>query len=82
MVEKKVTWATLAALVAGIGAAILNGVVADNSMMGSLPAWLQALILLAAPTILVFLSGYEAPHTDRPDLVPAQLPSTPPPLEP
>lgn len=64
-VEKKVKWATYLALLAGLGVALLNQVVADAALMGSLPPWAQFVISLAVPPLLAFLGGYQAEHTPR-----------------
>lgn len=58
MVEIKVTTATVGSLLASLGIAILNGAVADTSILGSMPAWLQWLILIIAPPLVTFLAGY------------------------
>ena len=63
MVEIKVTSATVGSLVASMCLAILNGVVADNSVLGATPAWLQWLIIIIAPTLITFLSGYLLPSS-------------------
>lgn len=67
-VEAKVVAGTAAAAGAGIGVAVLNDVQTDSSMLGSTPAWLQAMILLFAPPLVTFLAGYQARHTPRPPL--------------
>jgi hypothetical protein len=67
-IEAKVAAATAASTAAGIGVAVLNDVQADHSMLGGTPAWLQAAILTLAPPAAVFLAGYRARHTPRPDL--------------
>lgn len=73
VVELKVLAMTAAVAAAGGGAAILNDVQTDNSLLGSTPAWLQALVLVAAPTGVTFLTGWATRHTPRPDLTPPQL---------
>jgi hypothetical protein len=64
-IETKVTAATALALLASIIVAILNAVVADNSLLGGMPPVLQALLLAAVPPLITFLGGYAAPHTPR-----------------
>lgn len=64
-VERKVTVATVWALLASIGVALLNAVVADSSVLGPLPGWAQFGILTAAPPLVTFLGGYAAAHTPR-----------------
>lgn len=64
-VEAKVKAASTGAFLAGLAIAMLNAVVADNSLLGSLPAWLQAPLLALVPTALAWLGGYQARHTPR-----------------
>jgi hypothetical protein len=64
-IERKVTAATAASLVVGIVVAVLNAAVADASLLGPLPQWLQSLILAVAPPLLTFLGGWQARHTPR-----------------
>jgi hypothetical protein len=64
-IEAKVAASTAASAAFGIGAAVLNDVQADHSMLGTTPAWLQALILTIAPPLAAFLAGYQATHTPR-----------------
>lgn len=68
IIELKVISMTIAATAAGGGAAILNDLQADHSLLGSTPSWLQALILTAAPPAVTFLTGWATRHTPRPDL--------------
>jgi len=67
VVEAKVKAATSASFAAGLAVALLNAVVADNSLLGPLPAWVQAPLLALIPTALTFLAGYQARHTPRTD---------------
>lgn len=67
-VEAKVAAATAASTGVGIAIAVLNDVEADQSMLGSTPAWLQALILVVAPPLAAGLAGWKAKHTPRPEL--------------
>ncbi|MFF2651460.1 holin [Streptomyces sp. NPDC058045] len=64
-VEKKVKAATGASFAVGILIAVLNGAVADESLLGPLPAWLQAIVLGGGPGLLTFLGGWQAKHTPR-----------------
>jgi hypothetical protein len=64
-VETKVKSATAATFVVSLLIAVLNGVVADDSLLKPLPAWLQALLLAVAPAAVTFLSGWSAAHTPR-----------------
>ncbi|MFJ2848338.1 holin [Streptomyces rubiginosohelvolus] len=64
-VEAKVKAASTGAFLAGLAIAMLNAVVADNSLLGPLPAWLQAPLLALVPTALAWLGGYQARHTPR-----------------
>jgi len=64
-IETKVTAATVMTFVVGLAAAVLNAVQADSSLLGSLPAWLQAPVLALVPAGLAFLAGYRAKHTPR-----------------
>lgn len=65
-IEAKVAASTAASAAFGIGAAVLNDVQADHALLGSTPAWAQALILVVAPPLAAFLAGYQAKHTPRP----------------
>lgn len=64
-VEAKVIASTAASTGFGIGVAVLNDVQADHSMLGTTPAWAQALILTVIPPLAAFLAGYQAKHTPR-----------------
>lgn len=64
-IETKVTVSTVGALVAAVGIALLNAVLANNTLLGPLPPIVQGLIIAAIPPLIVFASGYLAPHTDR-----------------
>ncbi|WP_333771552.1 holin [Streptomyces sp. IBSBF 2435] len=68
LIEAKVAASTGAAAAFGIGAAVLNDVAADHTLLGGTPAWAQALVLVVAPPLATFLAGYSAKHTPRPDL--------------
>ncbi|MFJ6810665.1 holin [Streptomyces anulatus] len=64
-VEAKVKAASTATFLVGLAIAMLNAVVADNSLLGPLPAWLQAPLLALVPAGLAWLGGYQARHTPR-----------------
>lgn len=66
-VESKVKAATSAAVLIGLGVAILNQAVGNSQLMGSLPPWVQALIAVVVPPLVTFYSGWKAQHTPRPD---------------
>lgn len=79
-IEAKVIAGTAAAAAAGIGAEVLNQVEADHTLLGTLPAWAQGLVLVVVPPLAVFLAGYATAHTPRPPAVQAApiLPPTQP----
>ncbi|NUQ99542.1 MAG: holin [Streptomyces sp.] len=64
-VEAKVKSATAATFVVSLVIAVLNGVVADDSLMQPLPGWLQPIIIAMAPPLVTFLSGWSAQHSPR-----------------
>lgn len=64
-VEAKVRSATAATFIVSLVLAVLNSVVANNSLLGPLPGWLQAIVLALAPALVTFLSGWSAAHTPR-----------------
>lgn len=68
LIEAKVIASTAASAAAGIGIAVLNDVQAHHELLGSTPAWLQALILVIAPPLATGLAGWKAKHTPRPEL--------------
>jgi hypothetical protein len=70
-VEAKVKAAALGTLAASIIVALLNAVVGDSKLLGSLPAWLQFVLVTIAPTVLTFVAGYRARHTAIPPAAPA-----------
>lgn len=69
VVEKKVTWATIAAFVAplllAIAYSVLNGILDHPEILDSLPPWLKVVLLAAASGAGGFIAGYKAPHTPR-----------------
>jgi hypothetical protein len=66
-IELKVIASATATASAGVAIAALNAVEADNSLLGPLPAWAQAIALAVVPPALTFLAGYRARHTPRTD---------------
>lgn len=64
-VEKKVKAATSATFVVSLVIAVLNAVVADDSLLQPLPKWLQAILIAAVPTAVTFLTSWSAQHTPR-----------------
>lgn len=66
-VEAKVKAATGASFFVGAAAAFLNWAVGDSQLLGTLPPWVQILVMLAVPPVVTFLSGWQAQHTPRPD---------------
>lgn len=64
-IEAKVWAATTAAFVASVAVSLLNAVQDNHALLGSLPAALQTVILIVAPTAATFLAGYAARHTAR-----------------
>jgi len=66
-IEAKVAASTAASAAFGIGAAVLNNVQADHTLLGPAPAWAQALILTLTPPLAAFLAGYQTKHTPRKD---------------
>jgi hypothetical protein len=57
-IEVKVVVAALVTMLASIGAALLNQLLADASLLGHLPPWLQFVIIAAAPPVATALAGY------------------------
>lgn len=72
-IEAKVAASTVAAAAVGIAAAVLNDVEANHALLGSLPPWLQAVLLVLVPPLASFAAGYQAKHSPRPD--PADAPA-------
>lgn len=64
-VETKV-WASTAATFLTSGAiAALNSVQENHALLGSMPTALQGLVIVLAPTLVTFLSGWAARHSPR-----------------
>lgn len=64
-IEAKVKSATSATFVVSLVIAVLNAIVADDSLLQPLPSWLQPFIIALVPTAVTFLSGWNARHTPR-----------------
>ena len=64
-VEVKVKAATSATFVVALVIAVLNAVVADDSLLQPLPVWLQPIVIALVPTAVTFLSGWQASHSPR-----------------
>ena len=73
VIEAKVASSTLVTLAASIGVAILNGVLADSTLLGGLPPVVQALVLGVIPPLVTFLAGYATP-SNRVGQAPQQRP--------
>lgn len=58
LIESKVKASTVATVLASVAVAVLNGVAADSTLLGPLPAPVQAVILLLIPPLATFLAGY------------------------
>lgn len=57
--EVKVAAASVGSLVSGVAIAVLNAVVANNSLLGGMHPVVQALILAAIPAAITWLAGYQ-----------------------
>lgn len=66
-VENKVKSATAATFLVSLLIAVLNSVVAEDSLLGPLPSWLQPVVIAVAPAAITFLSGWSAAHSPRVD---------------
>lgn len=70
-IEQKVKASTAASyLVSLVVIALANGIQDHEGslLLGSLPDWLESLLLPLLPAIATFLAGWAAKHTHRPDL--------------
>jgi hypothetical protein len=65
-IEAKVKSTTVISLLASVVVAILNAVVGDSGLLGSLPPWLQFIAVSVVPPLLTFLAGYVTKHTSTP----------------
>jgi hypothetical protein len=68
-IEAKVKSAAVAALLASLAIALLNALVGDDALLGSLPSWLQFIVITVVPAVVTFLAGYKAKHTAKPPVV-------------
>lgn len=59
-ISPKAILPTVVAGLVSIVIAVLNGVQANPDLLGALPTWLQSLLLLVVPPVIVFLSAYAA----------------------
>ncbi|MCW7941704.1 hypothetical protein AAW14_06610 [Streptomyces hygroscopicus] len=73
-VETKVKAATAVGVAVGVLITLLNSVVGNSQLMGSMPAWLQSLLTLIVPPLATFWAGWKAPHTPQPGPKPAPEP--------
>lgn len=64
-IEAKVKAATAGSFVVSLLIAVLNAVSTDHGILGSLPQWLQGVVIAVVPTLVTFLAGFQAPHTSR-----------------
>jgi len=69
IIELKAIAGGVVSLLVGVALAALNGFEANSQLLGSIPAWAQALLVAIVPPIVTFLGAYSAKHTPRPDLV-------------
>lgn len=60
-IEVKVKGSAYASILAGAVIAVLNEAVSDNTLLGSLPAWLQVLLLMVVPGAITWLGGFVTP---------------------
>ena len=67
-VEKKVKAATGGAFLVSAAIAVLNSLVGDSQLLGTLPALAQSAIILFAPPLVTFISGWKAAHTPRTEI--------------
>lgn len=58
VVESKVVASSVWAALAAGAIAVLNAAVADSALLGALPPWMQAVVLVAVPPLVTFLGGY------------------------
>lgn len=61
-VGRKVKAATIASMAASTALAFLNQAIGNNAILGTLPGWLQSVLLICGPTLVTFLSGYLTKH--------------------
>lgn len=59
--ETKVKASTYGSIVAGAAIAILNAAAGDSALLGSVPPWVQAVLLALVPGALAWLGGFVTP---------------------
>lgn len=65
-VEKKVTFATVAAYLGSTGLLAVLAAIQDNSgLVGGLPNGVEPFLLALVPTAITFVSGWVAKHSPR-----------------
>ncbi|MET9073820.1 holin [Streptomyces sp. NPDC004232] len=69
-IEMKVKASTAAGLAVGVLVTVLNAVVGNSQLMGSMPSWAQSLLTLFGPPLATFLAGFYAPHSSRLSVAP------------
>ncbi|MFE3122266.1 holin [Streptomyces hydrogenans] len=68
-IEKKVTWASVAAYLGSTGLLAALATVQDNArLLDPMPDTLAPFVLALVPTAITAVSGWTAKHTPRPDL--------------
>ena len=68
ILELKVVASTVVALLLGGLTSYLNAAQADGDLLGDMPSWAQTVVLMAGPTLVTLITGYQTKHTARPDL--------------
>lgn len=63
--ESKVTAATLASYLLGVGGLVVVEAAANVNVLPFLPDWLQVLVAPLIPAVAAAVAGWLAPHTDR-----------------
>lgn len=66
-IEKKVRAAWAASTIVGSLIVVLNATLADSNLLGSLPPWVQAIVILAGTLLGIGYPAWRAPHTPRSD---------------
>lgn len=66
LAEAKVLAMTAIVAVVAVVVEWLNAASTNSSLLGSLPGWVQGIILVAAPTVATYLAGWATKHTPRP----------------
>ena len=60
-VSPKMIAATAAATVIGVVVALLNSLQENPTLLGTMPTWLQALVLIVIPPVLAGITAFQAP---------------------